>query len=248
MTPRRLRIVGPGRAGGALALAAAHVGWTVRRPVRRGEPLGSALDDVDLVVIATPDAEIAPVAAALPRRSEVVVAHLAGSLGLDVLAPHGRVGSLHPIVSLPSAEVGADRLLGGAWFAVAGDDLVRRLGEDLGGRLIAVADEHRALHHAAACVAANHLVALMAQVDRLAQAVGAPIDAYLDIARGALDSVGELGPAAALTGPVARFDTATVQRHLAALDPDEVSLYLALADQAARLAERPRPVGGPAWR
>ncbi|MEM9034618.1 MAG: DUF2520 domain-containing protein [Actinomycetota bacterium] len=248
MSQRRLRIIGPGRAGGALALAASRVGWTVREPLRRGEPLVGALDDVDLVVIATPDGAVAEVAAALPRSGEVVVAHLAGSLGLDVLASHQRIGSLHPIVSLPSPEVGADRLLDGAWFAAAGDELLRRLGEDLGGRIITVGDDQRAIHHAAACVAANHLVALMSQVERLAATIGAPVEAYLDIARGALDGVGDLGAATALTGPVSRFDTTTIRRHLDALADDEIGLYLALADEAARLSGRPTPVGGPAWR
>ena len=248
MSGARLRVVGPGRAGGALQLAARQVGWDVRSPVRRGEPLDDAMSGVDLVVIATPDGAIADVANALPGDDEVVVAHLAGSYGLDVLGAHARRGALHPIVSLPSPEVGAERLLNGAWFAVAGDPLVRRLVDDLGGRAVDVADEARPLHHAAASVAANHLVALLAQVERLAGRAGVPLDAYLSIARGAIDNVAELGPADALTGPVARFDAATVRRHLDALDDRDRAVYLALADEAAILAGRPVPVGGPAWR
>ncbi len=248
MSSPRLRVVGPGRAGGALQLAARQVGWVVHPPIRRDEPLDDALDDVDLVVVATPDGAIADVAAALPRRDEVVVAHLAGSLGLDALGSHARRGALHPIVSLPAPDVGAERLLDGAWFAVAGDPLVRRLVDDLGGHAVDVADEARPLHHAAATVAANHLVALLAQVDRLAGRAGVPLDAYLAIAHGAIDNVAELGPVDALTGPVARFDVTTVRRHLDALDGHDRALYLALADEAARLAGRPVPVGGPAWR
>ncbi|MEM9711890.1 MAG: DUF2520 domain-containing protein [Actinomycetota bacterium] len=241
-------MIGPGRAGGALQLAARRAGWTVRSPVRRGEPLDDALVDVDVVVIATPDRAVVEVAAHLPVDDEVVIAHLAGSLGLDALGGHRRRGALHPIVSLPSPEVGAERLLDGAWFAVAGDPLVTRLVDDLGGRGVVVDDDVRALHHAAASVAANHLVALLAQVERLADRAGVPLDAYLAIARGAIDNVAELGPAAALTGPVARFDTATVRRHLEALGDRELATYLALADEAALLADRPTPVGGPAWR
>jgi hypothetical protein len=77
-----------------------------------------------------------------------------------------------------------------------------------------------------------------------------PLAAYLDLARASLGDVVALGPAAALTGPVARGDTATVERHLAAIDPEERPAYLALADRAARLAGRsgdwaPRMAGGP---
>ena len=41
------------------------------------------------------------------------------------------------------------------------------------------------------------------------------------VARGAIDDVAGLGPADALTGPVARFDRTTVRRHLDALDDRE---------------------------
>jgi predicted short-subunit dehydrogenase-like oxidoreductase (DUF2520 family) len=98
-----------------------------------------------------------------------------------------------------------------------------------------VPDEARVLHHAAATIAANHLVALLGQVERVAAAAGVPLEAYLALARGALDNVDRLGPAAALTGPVRRGDEATVARHLAALDPGERAAYEALAAAARRL-------------
>jgi predicted short-subunit dehydrogenase-like oxidoreductase (DUF2520 family) len=72
-------------------------------------------------------------------------------------------------------------------------------------------------------------------VERVAASVGVPLEAYLALARGALDNVGRLGPAAALTGPVRRGDEATVARHVAALDPSERPAYEALADAARRL-------------
>jgi predicted short-subunit dehydrogenase-like oxidoreductase (DUF2520 family) len=197
--------------------------------------VGDAASDVDLVLIATPDAAIAGVAAAVAPAEAAVVAHLAGSLGPEVLAPHRRRACLHPVVSMPSH----DTPLRGAWFAVAGDPMAERLVGDLGGRAVVVADEHRTLHHAAATIAANHLVALLGQVERVAARAGVPLDAYLALARGALGNVERLGPAAALTGPVRRGDEATVARHVAALPGDERDAYLALADAARRLVPDP---------
>jgi predicted short-subunit dehydrogenase-like oxidoreductase (DUF2520 family) len=46
------------------------------------------------------------------------------------------------------------------------------------------------------------------------------------------------GPAAALTGPVARGDVDTVERHLAAISDDERRAYRALAEAAHRLTGR----------
>ncbi|MBX3286821.1 MAG: DUF2520 domain-containing protein, partial [Actinobacteria bacterium] len=199
----RVRVVGGGRAGRSLAGALGDAGWHVAGVLGRADDVASALAHVDLLVIATPDAAIASVAAAVSPDDRAVVAHLAGSLGLSVLAPHRRVAALHPLVSLPDPEVGARRLAAGAWFAVAGDPIVQRAVADLGGRWFEVTDADRATYHAAAAVASNHLVALMGQVARLAEGIGVPPEAYLDLARASLDNVAALGPAAALTGPVA---------------------------------------------
>jgi predicted short-subunit dehydrogenase-like oxidoreductase (DUF2520 family) len=81
----------------------------------------------------------------------------------------------------------------------------------------------------------------MGEVERIAETIGAPVDAYLALAAASLANVAQLGPAKALTGPVARGDWDTVRRHLAALDPAEHDGYLALAAEAARLVGRRMP-------
>jgi len=236
---RRVRVIGMGRAGGSLAAALTAAGWTIVGSVGRDDDVRDAAEGVDLLVIATPDAAIETVAAAVAPVATTVVAHLSGSLGLEALAPHVRRGALHPLVSLPNAAVGAQRLQG-AWFAVAGDELVTEVVADLGGRSFAVADADRAAYHAAACIASNHLVALMGQVERVAASLGVPFEAYLDLVRGTVDNVASLGPAAALTGPAARGDWDTIERHRRALDASELEAYDAMVNATRRLAtERP---------
>jgi len=235
----RLRVVGPGRAGRSLANALDQVGWDVVGFVGRHDDPTDAGVGVDLVVIATPDATVAPVAASITPRREPVVAHLAGSLGLDVLAGHPRTAALHPLVALPDPVIGARRLAARAWYAVAGDPIVRQAVDDLGGRWFTVADEDRATYHAAAVVASNHLVALLGQVERIAGGIGVPAEAYVDLARATLDNVAALGPAAAVTGPAARGDWATLARHLAAIDRSEHGAYRVMAAAARRLVDGP---------
>ncbi len=231
----RVRIVGAGRAGSSFAAALDAVGWDVADVLGRGDDVTHAGVGVDLVLIATPDAAIESVAAAI-EPTDAVVAHVAGSLGLGVLAPHGRRAALHPLLSLPNTDLGAQRLLAGGWFAVAGDALVARAVADLGGRSFVVADADRVIYHAAACIASNHVVALLGQVERLAAGVGVPLEAFLDLTRGSIDAVAELGAEAALTGPAARGDDATIARHLIALPPGERAVYEALVAEARRLA------------
>lgn len=260
--PRAFALVGPGRAGTALALALAARGV---RPVavagrmpeaastrRVAGQLGTravAVEDVghdtDLVVVATPDAVIPRVAGAIgvSLRAGALVIHLSGAVRLDVLEsvlrsqPDARLGSLHPLQSLPSAAVGAARLPG-SWCAVEGPSDLERLARTLGMRPFRVHPTARATYHAAACVASNHLVALLGQVERLAHAAGVPFDAFEPLVRATVSNVVELGPAPALTGPVARGDAATVARHLDAIAADERDAYRALAREALRLAGR----------
>ena len=105
-----VRVIGAGRAGRSFAKAIDDLGdWDVIDMRGRGVAIDDAAADVDLVLIATPDTVVADVAAAI-RPARAVVAHVAGSLGLDVLAPHDRRAALHPLVSLPDAEIGAERL------------------------------------------------------------------------------------------------------------------------------------------
>lgn len=232
MTHFDARVIGSGRAGGALATALRRAGWTVDGPLDRSHDPARVAFDTDLLVLAVGDGAVASLAASITPGT-AVVCHLAGRLGLDALAPHERVGSLHPLVALPDPHTGADRLVG-CWMAVAGDAMVHRIVDALGARSATVADDHRTTYHAAAVVASNHLTALLGQVERLAAGVGMPAEAFHDLARGALDNVVALGPRAALTGPVARDDWDTVAAHLAALPLAERSTYAVMAE-AARL-------------
>jgi predicted short-subunit dehydrogenase-like oxidoreductase (DUF2520 family) len=219
-----------------MASALVDTGCEWRGILARGDTLTDAARGVDVVIIATPDAAVAEVAAAIAPVDGTVILHLSGALGLDVLGGHQKRASLHPLMPLPSAEVGRVRLRSGITFAVAGDAMATTLGRALGGRCIEIDDDHRAEYHAAACIASNHLVALLGQVQRVAASAGLGVDAFLPLAAAALQDVADLGPAAALTGPAARGDEATLTRHRAALAPEEIAGYDAGVALARRLA------------
>ncbi len=207
---------------------------------RERSPVDAAAD-VDLLLIATPDDTVAEVAARIRPVVTTAVIHLSGSLGLDVLAGHPRRGSLHPLVPLPTPAIGSERLRSGITFAVAGDPAARALAASLGGRTVEVDDRHRAAYHAAAVIAANHLVALIGQVERVAATAGLPLDAFAGLLRAASEDALSLGPRAALTGPAARGDWETVDRHREVLagmpgHRTELAAYDALVGLARRLS------------
>lgn len=233
---RKVRIIGAGRAGRALGIALGSAGWEVLDYLGREDDLGAASAGTDVLAIAAPDDSIASVAESVRPTPTTLVLHLSGALGLGVLGSHPRRAAMHPLIPLPSADLGAERLHG-AWFAVAGDAEVDSLVDALSGRSFAVNESARPLYHAAAVISSNHLVALLGQAERVAHLAGVPLEVMLDLARDTVDNVRRLGPAAALTGPAARGDEATITRHLQALPPDERVVYEALVNEAKRLAE-----------
>lgn len=235
----RVRIVGAGRAGGSFAAALRRCGVVVD-VLDRSADVGGAADGVDLVLLCTPDDQIAPVAEAV-RPGDAVIAHCSGSRTLAVLAPHTRRCSVHPLMSLPDAASGAERLLDDCRFAVAGDRLAERVVDVLGGVAFTVADADRDRYHATASIASNHLVALCSEVEQLADGLGIDPSAFWRLMRTTLDNVAEHDARSQLTGPVARGDWDTVVGHLGALGDEHRSPYLAMAAVAARLAGRELP-------
>jgi predicted short-subunit dehydrogenase-like oxidoreductase (DUF2520 family) len=231
-----VRIIGPGRAGRSFAAAFEAVGIEVSGLVGRAQDVRAAAADVDVLLLTVPDRVVAEVAAAVVPVAKTVVAHASGALGLDVLGPHERAASIHPLVTLPDAVVGSKRLAAGAYFVVAGDRTATDLVLALGGHPLVVPDDRRPAYHAAACIASNHLVGLLGQVERIASSFGLPLEAFLPLARGALDDVARFGPEAALTGPAARGDLSTLEAHRRALDESELMAYEAGVELARRLA------------
>ena len=229
-------IVGAGRAGTSFERALRDAGHDVR-VVHHGE-----LDQIgvaDLIMLCVPDDAIAETAARIGPDDRVVLAHVAGSRTLAELAPHPRVASMHPLMALPSGELGAPRLVG-ATYCVVGDPLIDVVVASLRGRVIRLGDDQRTAYHAAAVVASNHLVALMAQVEHIAQSVGLRLDDFMGLARQSLEDVAQFGPEDALTGPASRGDLATIDAHLAAIDDEDRSAYVALANHAFVVAEHRR--------
>lgn len=221
-----------------MASALSDVGWTVVEPLGRGGELSHGAFGVDALVISTPDDSVGSIAQALIPNPETVVLHMSGSLGLDVLSGHARRATCHPLVPLPNQAVGARRLRSGCTFAISGDRFATEIVDALGGRAITLRDDDRATYHAAACIASNHVVALLGQVERIASSIGLRLDDFLGLAAAAIDDARELGPAAALTGPASRGDAATLNRHREAIAPQERGAYDAGVRLASQLASQ----------
>lgn len=220
-----VRIVGArGRVGSAVSA----------RLAERGIALDSA--EPELVLLCVPDRAIAGVAAETPVGPWV--AHVSGATPLAALDPHARRFGVHPLQSF-SKERGPEQL-DGVWGAVSAesDDACAHgwwLAETLSLRPFELDDKRRAAYHAGAAMASNYLVTLRAAGRSLLEAAGAPPDALDPLIRGVVDTDFHL------TGPIARGDWETVERHLSVIRaerPELEELYLVLAEATARVAGR----------
>jgi predicted short-subunit dehydrogenase-like oxidoreductase (DUF2520 family) len=193
------------------------------------------------VLLCVPDAQIEDAAALIePRR---LVGHCSGATGLTVLKGH-EAFSMHPLMTVTGARIGPCAF-DGAVAAVAGTSpralaFARRLASVLGMEPIEVSDRDRVAYHAAACIASNFLVTLEAAAERLAGTAGVERRALVPLVRATVENWSELGPARALTGPVARGDHGTVAAHretVAERAPELLGLFDSLVAATRTLAE-----------
>lgn len=182
------------------------------------------------VLIAVPDDVIGGVARTLAgagMRGGVAL-HTSGARGPEALAALAAAGvacgTLHPLQTVANPEEGI-RVLPGVAFAIDGAPQAAawagRLVALLEGLALQIPAASRPLYHAAAVMASNYPVALISMAVILMKEAG--VDeasarrALEPLARTSVENAFRLGPAAALTGPIARGDADTVRGHLAAL-------------------------------
>ena len=262
----RFSLVGPGRVGESVAGWAVAAGGELVAAVGRSGVAGFGSGGQDLLLIAVPDGVLAEVAERLATRAQAAVAlHTSGSRDAAVLAPLRAAGSsagtLHPLKAFPRV-LSAPAEARGVFFALDGEPaaqaLARRLVAAWGGVAGEVPPPARPLYHFAATLAAGGVATLLATAADLAARAGLPPEVasgYLELSRGTVaaaiaSSPGAPGPAAALaaiTGPVARGDLATVQSHfeaLSAADPERLDLARELARETLRqvaIVQEPTP-------
>lgn len=215
----------------------------------------AALRPAAVWMLAVGDDHIAPVAAALADAGLLggaVVFHCSGAKASSELAAAAQAGALtasvHPIRSF--ADPGAVAAsFDGTFCGIEGDAaalaVLRPAFEAIGARLVPIDAAAKTVYHAASVFASNYLVTVLDAALRAYQAAGIPEEVARELARPlaaeTLANVLRLGAGAALSGPIARGDVATVERQQAAVtqwDGPTGQLYAALASATADLARR----------
>ena len=215
--------------------------------------IASVVERSELVILAVPDDELAPLAAGLDIAGIVpggqIFMHTCGKYGIEVLAPLEKAGAItlamHPAMTFTGTSLDLKRLIGCPW-AITAKPMFQPIAEalvlELDGRSFLIPEADRPAYHLAMAHGANHLVALVNQSLQILDQIGVSEPARLlePLLSSALEETLRVG-AAALTGPVSRGDVGTVGSHLAAIRelriPNLSETYRQLAKAAALISK-----------
>jgi predicted short-subunit dehydrogenase-like oxidoreductase (DUF2520 family) len=248
----RTGVIGAGVTGTALAVTVSQKGWPVvgvsSRTLSSAQNLAKLVPDcqvchtaqeltdaAEMVFITTPDDVIARVCSELQWHEGQSVVHCSGAHSVDILESARRlgasVGSFHPLQTFASVDQ-AIRNLPGTTFALEAEEsllsTLKELAELLNGDWVELRPGDKVLYHTAAVFACNYLVTLVKLAQDLWKDFGVSSKeatrALLPLIKGTINNIDNIGLPDCLTGPVARGDLGTIDRHLSTLEARSPSL------------------------
>jgi predicted short-subunit dehydrogenase-like oxidoreductase (DUF2520 family) len=244
--------IGAGTTGTALAVRLAQQGYEVvavsSRSLTSAERLAERIagcrayntgqdvaDTAQLVFITTPDDIISKAAVEIQWRSGQYVVHCSGAHSVDIVEParqfEASTGCFHPLQTFANIEHAIDNLPGSTFGIEAEEPLLsilKKMAVDMKGDWVILKAGDKVLYHTAAVFVCNYLVTLVKLATDLWQDFDSPppqsIKALMPLLRGTLNNIETVGLPDCLTGPIARGDLGTIEKHLTALQMNSPSL------------------------
>ncbi|MFC1978703.1 Rossmann-like and DUF2520 domain-containing protein [Chloroflexota bacterium] len=258
----KIGFIGAGKVGTALAMQLSGKGYPVvavaSRTMQSAQKLADAVatckayenaqqiaDNAGLIFITTPDDAIEPVAAKIKWHKGNSVVHCSGAGSLDILETAfktgAQVGAIHPLQSFANVEQ-AIKNMPGSTFAIEGNgpivDLLKEIAKALDGKAVELGAGNKVLYHAAAVMACNYFVTLMKLSTDIWQGFGVhskdAIEALSPLVQGTVNNLINVGLPNCLTGPIARGDVGTIEKHIEAFKekmPELLKMYCELGLQ-----------------
>jgi predicted short-subunit dehydrogenase-like oxidoreductase (DUF2520 family) len=192
-------------------------------------------DNTDIILVAVPDHKLKEVLADIICSKTTLVAHTAGSFGLDVFPKSvTKRGVFYP---LQTFTVGRNIIFSEVPLFTEADDeesayLLRSLGESLGCSVYNTGLEQRQLLHAAAVFVSNFTNYMLTCGKDISAKAGLPFDLLQPLIRETINKALEGGPAKSQTGPAVRNDLNTIEKHLELLSfsPELKNLYKEISE------------------
>jgi predicted short-subunit dehydrogenase-like oxidoreductase (DUF2520 family) len=174
-------------------------------------------DDTDLIIVAVPDHRLRDVLAGIKCSGRTVVAHTAGSYGLDVFPDHmKKTGVLYP---LQTFTLGREMDLSTVPFFIEASDsnsssILKSVAESVGASVRFTDTDHRKMLHLAAVFVCNFTNHLLTAGKDITEREGIPFDVLKPLITETFMKALEIGPENSQTGPAVRNDRSTIEGHL----------------------------------
>ncbi len=216
------------------------------------------MDDVivasDTIILSTPDGAIKNVWETINKEKikGKVFCHLSGSLSSDVFSGIEDCGaypiSIHPMFAFSDKE-SVYQQLNQVCFTLEGHPSAISLWseklEAMGNEAIHISKNVKPKYHTAASILSNHVIAVLNTGYKLLCDCGFAEDEARHfseiLVRNNVEHVIKYGSVQALTGPIERGDTRTVEKHLSVIDEKTEELYRVCGNLLLELAQQKNP-------
>jgi predicted short-subunit dehydrogenase-like oxidoreductase (DUF2520 family) len=227
-----ISFVGAGRVAGALCKELFLDGFRIEKIVSETDVRGKSLalscktswsselvfpDTANVIIVAVPDHTLINVLNDLKCGPGTLVAHTAGSFGLDIFPEHIKhKGVFYPLQTFSyNRKISFDNL---PFLIESSDDeslaILETLAESVYGKVYFVNTEQRRMLHLAAvfvCNFTNHLLTVGRDV---AIKAGFPFEILTPLIKETISKAIDSGPENSQTGPAVRHDQNTIEKHL----------------------------------
>ena len=248
MNKYTVSFVGAGRVAGALCRRLHDKGVKIRSIVSRKEPKGKSLasecgaiwntllkfsEQDEIIIVAVPDDSLPGVLSAMDVHESTIVAHTAGSFGLEIFPSRfGHTGVFYPLQTFTAGrEVNFEGL---PFFLEASDpptlENLSEIAELTGGSVYKIGEHQRQLLHVAAVFVNNFTNHMLTTGKLITDSAGVPFSLLEPLIMETVDKAFKMGPEASQTGPASRSDEGTIERHinLLSFSPELQKLYIEL--------------------
>jgi predicted short-subunit dehydrogenase-like oxidoreductase (DUF2520 family) len=232
MIKHNVSFAGAGRVAGALCKELYNTGFRIDLIVSQSESNGRSLADSckaswssdlmfpessDVIIVAVPDHRLKSVLDKIRCQPETLVAHTAGSFGLDIFPEQiKRKGIFYPLQTFSKERKVYFKNLP---FLLESSDnqssaILADLVESIGGEVHFVDNEHRRMLHLAAVFVCNFTNHMLTQGKDIVLKADFPFEVLEPLIKETISKAIEIGPENSQTGPAVRNDQNTIKKHL----------------------------------
>ncbi|MEA1885753.1 MAG: DUF2520 domain-containing protein [Bacteroidota bacterium] len=243
-------IIGAGRVGSALSIAFNKRGHRILKIISRSVDKAAGLADIleceygdepvipgesEVVIVAVKDDALSDVLKNISVGRDAVIAHTAGSVGLDVFGEKAfNHGVFYPLQTFTHGRKYDFNTI--PLFLEANNKhshmVLKSLALTLSENVFYLDSDKRRYLHLAAVFSSNFVNHMYSAGREISGQAGMEFNVLLPLLRETLDKAGELGPENSQTGPAVRNEKKTIEKHLDLLSfsPDLQKIYQVITD------------------